>query len=523
MQLVGDQADVLDAGVTLSDDGVDVRLLVLAKPDSLLSEAMKGAVKPAGPLVADVPLADYLIAAGGQRVFKDANKFVEAIRKSMGGAGAAGKNEQLAAAAKKQEELTRLVTRASMSLTTRAEAGKAPSLVLTLVAQVSDAAAADTALQACLAELAKVKMPTGKGEEQAAAFELAKDGELDGVTIEKVTAKGDLLLASAGEMAQMLPQLFGNEGLTLRVAVRKTDKLLVVTLGGGREAVRTAFDAIKNKATADGDAGVAAVKSHLADQANGVVYIAVDRAANAALGVISALADAKLPSLDAVKEPLVISVGVRGQAVRAAAVRFGVADQERPEIVRRTEEAVGPRVGGVKDRIRMATTRAGSPEGIPEPAVRRLSLYLRELEAFRAAERKMVNSKDLGEALGLTDAQVRKDLGYFGQFGQPGIGYQVDDLISQLRRILGTDRVWNVALIGLGQSRQGAHRVSRVPQARLSDRGGVRRGPGEGRRVAAVAGVDPRAAPARVEEDRCRKAYPPGDTGGPQRARPGGG
>lgn len=90
------------------------------------------------------------------------------------------------------------------------------------------------------------------------------------------------------------------------------------------------------------------------------------------------------------------------------------------------------------------------PEGIPEPAVRRLSLYLRELESFRANNRTTVSSRELGDALGLTDAQVRKDLGYFGQFGQAGIGYRVEDLVGRLRRILGTDRVWNVAVIGQG-------------------------------------------------------------------------
>jgi redox-sensing transcriptional repressor len=91
-----------------------------------------------------------------------------------------------------------------------------------------------------------------------------------------------------------------------------------------------------------------------------------------------------------------------------------------------------------------------TPDNIPEPAVRRLSLYLRHLEHIRATNHKTISSRELGEALGLTDAQVRKDLAYFGQFGQPGIGYQVEDLVGQLRRILGTDRVWNVALIGLG-------------------------------------------------------------------------
>lgn len=89
-------------------------------------------------------------------------------------------------------------------------------------------------------------------------------------------------------------------------------------------------------------------------------------------------------------------------------------------------------------------------ESIPEPAVRRISLYLRQLETFRQKQRKTVSSKQLSAALALTDAQVRKDLGYFGQFGHPGIGYRVDELILKLRQILGTDHVWNVVLVGAG-------------------------------------------------------------------------
>jgi redox-sensing transcriptional repressor len=89
-------------------------------------------------------------------------------------------------------------------------------------------------------------------------------------------------------------------------------------------------------------------------------------------------------------------------------------------------------------------------EPIPNPAVRRLSLYLRQLEAFRRKERRTISSKQLGESLNLTDAQVRKDLAYFGQFGHPGIGYRVDDLIAQLKKILGTDRTWSVMLVGAG-------------------------------------------------------------------------
>lgn len=90
------------------------------------------------------------------------------------------------------------------------------------------------------------------------------------------------------------------------------------------------------------------------------------------------------------------------------------------------------------------------PDLIPNPAVRRLSLYLRQLESFARKDRRTISSKQLGESLGLTDAQVRKDLAYFGQFGHPGIGYRVDDLIAQVRKILGTDKTWHVLLIGAG-------------------------------------------------------------------------
>jgi redox-sensing transcriptional repressor len=90
------------------------------------------------------------------------------------------------------------------------------------------------------------------------------------------------------------------------------------------------------------------------------------------------------------------------------------------------------------------------PDLIPNPAVRRLSLYLRQLEAFKRSGRATISSKQLGESLNLTDAQVRKDLAYFGTFGHPGIGYRVEDLIGRVRHILGTDKTWNVLLVGAG-------------------------------------------------------------------------
>src|SRR6185503_12923253 len=87
---------------------------------------------------------------------------------------------------------------------------------------------------------------------------------------------------------------------------------------------------------------------------------------------------------------------------------------------------------------------------IPRPTVKRLSLYLRELETLLEKKHETISSKQLGQALGLTDAQVRKDLAFFGQFGHPGIGYKIPDLIAQLRKILGTDRQWNAAIVGAG-------------------------------------------------------------------------
>lgn len=92
----------------------------------------------------------------------------------------------------------------------------------------------------------------------------------------------------------------------------------------------------------------------------------------------------------------------------------------------------------------------GAAGPVPYPAVRRLSLYLRQLDSFAQQDRHTVSSRELGRALGLGDAQVRKDLATFGSFGQPGVGYRVEDLSARLRRILGTDRAWDVVLMGAG-------------------------------------------------------------------------
>lgn len=87
---------------------------------------------------------------------------------------------------------------------------------------------------------------------------------------------------------------------------------------------------------------------------------------------------------------------------------------------------------------------------IPQPVVWRLSLYLRELETLAAQGIEKISSRRLAEALQATDAQVRKDLAYFGQFGRPGVGYRVAELTDKIRHILNTDKVWPVVVVGAG-------------------------------------------------------------------------
>jgi redox-sensing transcriptional repressor len=89
-------------------------------------------------------------------------------------------------------------------------------------------------------------------------------------------------------------------------------------------------------------------------------------------------------------------------------------------------------------------------QDVPKVVVSRLSLYLRELQHLVRDGRMTTSSSQLGQLLGFTDAQVRKDLAYFGHFGHPGIGYRCEELIAEIRRILGTDRDWIVTMIGVG-------------------------------------------------------------------------
>jgi redox-sensing transcriptional repressor len=87
---------------------------------------------------------------------------------------------------------------------------------------------------------------------------------------------------------------------------------------------------------------------------------------------------------------------------------------------------------------------------VPDIVVGRLPIYLRALTFLAAAGQEITSSHELGEKLGISSAQIRKDLSHFGEFGKQGTGYNIDYLRKQLQHILQVDREWNVALIGAG-------------------------------------------------------------------------
>lgn len=87
---------------------------------------------------------------------------------------------------------------------------------------------------------------------------------------------------------------------------------------------------------------------------------------------------------------------------------------------------------------------------VPDIVVGRLPLYLRALSQMTASGKEITSSQELGERLGISSAQIRKDLSQFGEFGKQGTGYNIGYLTEQLRRILKVDRVWDVVLVGVG-------------------------------------------------------------------------
>ena len=103
---------------------------------------------------------------------------------------------------------------------------------------------------------------------------------------------------------------------------------------------------------------------------------------------------------------------------------------------------------------------------IPEVVIARLPVYIQKLNQLMREGRENVSSQEMAEFLGVTSAQIRKDLSLFGGFGKKGTGYNVINLLESLRSILNLNQIWEVVLVGVGK----------LGQALLSYQGFSRKG-----------------------------------------------
>ncbi len=87
---------------------------------------------------------------------------------------------------------------------------------------------------------------------------------------------------------------------------------------------------------------------------------------------------------------------------------------------------------------------------IPEIVIGRLPIYLRALQRMEQRGQQVTSSQELGQLLGISPPQIRKDLSQFGEFGKQGTGYHVEYLAGQLRKILNLDHLWDMVIVGAG-------------------------------------------------------------------------
>ncbi|MGB7876499.1 MAG: redox-sensing transcriptional repressor Rex [Anaerolineales bacterium] len=97
---------------------------------------------------------------------------------------------------------------------------------------------------------------------------------------------------------------------------------------------------------------------------------------------------------------------------------------------------------------------------IPDIIIGRLPIYLRALQRMADKGVQTTSSQELGERVGISAAQIRKDISQFGEFGKQGTGYRISFLIDKLREILKIDRIWDVAVVGAGDM---GHALARYP------------------------------------------------------------
>src|SRR5512133_1431233 len=121
--------------------------------------------------------------------------------------------------------------------------------------------------------------------------------------------------------------------------------------------------------------------------------------------------------------------------------------------------------------------KAMARRAIPDIVIGRLPVYLRALNFLVAEGREITSSQELGDRLGISSAQIRKDRSHFGEFGKQGTGYDIVYLRDQLRQIMKVDKMWDAALVGAGN-------LGRA----VADYGGFE---GKGFRINAIFDTDP--------------------------------
>ena len=97
---------------------------------------------------------------------------------------------------------------------------------------------------------------------------------------------------------------------------------------------------------------------------------------------------------------------------------------------------------------------------IPDIIIGRLPIYLRALQRMADKGVQTTSSQELGDRVGISAAQIRKDISQFGEFGKQGTGYRISFLIDRLREILKINRIWDVAVVGAGDM---GHALARYP------------------------------------------------------------
>lgn len=97
---------------------------------------------------------------------------------------------------------------------------------------------------------------------------------------------------------------------------------------------------------------------------------------------------------------------------------------------------------------------------IPDIIIGRLPIYLRALQRMAEKGIHTTSSQELGERVGISAAQIRKDISQFGEFGKQGTGYRIPFLIDKIREILKVDRIWDVVVVGAGEL---GHALARYP------------------------------------------------------------